>query len=222
MSDLDYYRTIASVVAEEIEAAGIRRSSCILAARLTGIALRALGFASVEAMACELNAYSPAYVAMLVAVDGLGRPLAEDELDAFIAAGAWRVMLEFGPAPEGVLDRRHAERPGYEGHVVTLVGRAVLIDPTLAQANRPAKELLLDPALTAVEIDYDAARTEGAYHKSENGTMLRRTLIPGRKDFTRAPDWRLRAEIAPVLGEVFARLEIPMTRWVKAQTAGAR
>jgi hypothetical protein len=198
------YAVLADVVREEILRAGYIDNSCILAARMAGIVLRQLGVSGVEAMACEVDVFSPSYVAMRKVAWELDRELTEAEADEFVAAGAWRVMLSFSEPAEGFVNNR-AGRRGYNGHVVTLIDRAQMIDPTLPQVNRPERQLLVEPPF-AWAIDYDAARTRGHVMTAANGTICVHRLVPGRKDFTRAPDWRLVPTADETIGRIMDRL----------------
>lgn len=198
------YAALADVVREEILRAGYIANSCILAARMTGIVLRQLGVSGVEAMACEVDAFSPAYVAMRKVAYELDRELTEAEADEFVAAGAWRTMLSFSEPPGGFVNNRLG-RKGYNGHVVTLIDRAQMIDPMLAQVNRPAKQLLVEPPF-AWTIDYDEARTRGHVTTAANGTICVHRLVPGRKDFTSAPDWKLVPTADETIGRIMDRL----------------
>lgn len=214
MGVIDYER-VAEVVREAIFAHYIP-NSCIAAARVTTRALRHFGIHS-EAMACELEAYSPAWIAMAEHAAEVGRQLTAEEVKPFQKAGAWRVQLKFGKAEDGVVDNRRPHMvAGYHGHVVTLVeGRTRIVDPTLAQVDRPEKHLVVTPPFTC-EIDYEQART-GRHVEVRNGSALLYKLLPGRRDFVKAPDWRTPgAERTRTMGIVLARVITQLQEVVNA------
>lgn len=182
------YERLADIVREEIQTDYVP-NACILAARLTTVALRRFGIMA-EPMAVELEAFSPAYVEMLHHAHDLRRELTHDEVGEFAARGAWRVsVVTQEEAPEGVVDNRDG---GYRGHVIILAeDRHWLIDPTLPQVARPGKGLAIEPPY-AWEIDYEKVCADGGLVLAHaNGTHIIYTFQPDRRDFRRAPDWRL-------------------------------
>lgn len=198
------YEKVADIVREEIRA-GYVPNACILAARMTTLALREFGVEA-EAMACTLDVLSPAYVRLVDYAQQLGHELTAEEMAPFVADGAWRVELNFGPVTPGMVNRRGS---GYNGHVVALAEeRTWLLDPTLEQVNRPKKGLIVEPPYA-----YPISSEEREITmRATNGTLLRYVLIPGRKDFARAPDWiprepRRKALFDRTLGRIIDRVE---------------
>lgn len=201
------YERVADIVREEIRADYVP-NACILAARVATLALREFGVQA-EAVAAELDAFSPAYVRMVEYGRSLGRELTEEEVGRFAAEGAWRMSVTAEPARPGVLDHRSPN--GYQGHVVVIAeDRRWLLDPTLDQVNRPQKGLVVEPPFAYRIMPDD---WEGLVVRNEAGVVVAYRLTPGRRDFTKAPDWRSRREptrratFERVLGRIAQRIE---------------
>jgi hypothetical protein len=196
------YEQVAEIVREEISDDYVP-NACILAARVTTLALREFGVQT-EAMAAMLDAFSPAYMRMRDYAEQLGRELTDEEVGRFAAQGAWHVEVNSEPARPGVLDRRDAS--GYHGHVVALADdRRWLLDPTLGQVNRPHKGLVVEPPF-AYRLAPDDWEDRMIVVEAQGGAVVTYRLIAGRKDFSKAPDWRAPGPRKPVMERVLGRV----------------
>lgn len=212
MLDYDFYTAmnyelLSDIVREEL-APGYRPNACIVAARVTGLVLARLGIDS-QAIACELDAFSPAYVQMMHASMALDRQPDAAEIADWAERGAWRVSASFSPPHPGMVN--HRTENGYFGHVVTLADeRRWLIDPTIAQVDRPQKGLVVKPPYAFALAPEDYAGRFLAVETAA-GTVLAYRLLPGRRDFTRTPDWRApgprKAAMRCVIDRVTRRIE---------------
>jgi hypothetical protein len=203
------YGRVSDIVREEIRSDYVP-NACILAARVATLALREFGVQA-EAVAVELDAFSPAYMRMVEYGRSLGRELTQEEVGRFAAEGAWRMSVTAEPARPGVLDHRSPN--GYQGHVVVIAeDRRWLLDPTLAQINRPQKGLVVEPPFVH-RIMPDDWNDGHLGVRTGTGVVVAYRLTPGRRDFTKAPDWRSRREPARratferVLGRIVQRIE---------------
>jgi hypothetical protein len=96
-----------------------------------------------------------------------------------------------------VEDQPDSPRKGYKGHLVVIVNREFIVDLSLDQANRPAKDIQADPfwlEMPRLELTSflrgRTAFTACQVHDGNN-TWITYRLQPKRKDFETAPDWVL-------------------------------
>lgn len=201
------FALLSDIVREEMRFEYVP-NACIAAARITTLTLRRFGVPC-QAVACELDAFSPAYVRMVNDTRRSGRDPSDADVARYAAEGAWRVSATSDPAHPGMLDRR--DEHGYHAHVVTLAeDHHWLVDPTLGQVDRPDKDLVVErPYAFELTPEDWSERLLGI--AMDNGTMLAYRFLPGRRDFVKAPDWRAAgarlAAMTRVIDRVTQRIE---------------
>jgi hypothetical protein len=157
--------------------AGFQASASIAAARVTTVALDRLGVSGAVAVACQLDAVTPATLEMLQSACTRGIPLDElskAEQEEWERRGAvWVSLIDQTPGRS------------YSGHVVTVLDDGWLLDPTLAQASRPDRGMPLGPS--AFRLD-DLAGPISI--RLDSGATLMYRLDRAHRGFRAAPAWR--------------------------------
>jgi hypothetical protein len=176
-----------------------------------------------------LGAEQPAMVAALgtdsciactrIAVDTLrefgvrAQPLAVEVTVHNAAAAA---HIERGE-PEGTFDDREARSFGlgfaphdlgddiYNGHVVCIVERRVMLDLTLPQASHPEHGVQLPPA-TFEPLPADFVKGGGAVFSAPGGCVVVYRAHPEERGFLALPHWTDRSFTRPFVRRVIARL----------------
>ena len=170
-----------------------RPDCCIAATRITVDALRGLGF-QVEPVVVHCQVFNAVYWNWLLAH---GRwPADMEEAQALVDAGAHSVDIG---------NPRDQQQPGgWVGHLVALVEGCLLIDLSLGQATRPAKQMYLPP-IAAMIADGFATGTPDDFEM--NGCRVRYEPRPGVTSYTASKDWSIPARHAPVLRAIRNRMK---------------
>jgi hypothetical protein len=161
------------------------------------------------AIACDvLGGLHMRIAPLVVQVDILNPPLAalgrcaedQDEYERLVReSGAWWITLGWREATGGT---------GWPGHLVALACGGCVLDPTLPQASRPGKGIMLPPLAFAVSADFIAGREPRVLEV--NGCLLRYEAFPDDRSFTRSKDWqdprRRGPAVKAIRDEVHARL----------------
>ncbi|MFN8133340.1 MAG: hypothetical protein U0R70_17490 [Solirubrobacteraceae bacterium] len=150
---------------------------CIGACRTLQEVLRSVGIAA-KPQVVETTVANAAY---MQEAGRLGRaPQSTAEVDAMVRAGGY--IVEIGGRGSG----RAPSRNGWQGHLVLLTDRLVL-DPTLAQATRPAKSIVLMP------LAWEHGGRLPHRHLSGMFADCAVSIVPrvGDRSYVASPDWRL-------------------------------
>lgn len=172
---------------------------CIAAAAILTRVFREFGYRA-EPVPVGLEVYNTAMMNALergVAIPGPDEPERRDLF--FDLTGAWGV----GVLP-GMVGFDRKGRPGYGGHMILRV-KGYLVDATIQQAQRPAKQIEL-PALLATPHAADLVRN-GHVTLEVNQCAVRYSLL-NNQTYRTAPDWQRRSTPYPeVVRKILTRLE---------------
>jgi hypothetical protein len=184
---------LTEIVHDTMLADGLGPSACIAGTAALVDLLRAAGH-RVEPQPVTVAAFNrPALD--LVAQDRL-RDAYPDEWDA---EGAWSIGLGFGMDPE----------PGrWPGHLVAVVDRRWLLDPTLGQGDRTARGLPVPPTLALPVTERWLRYREPVRVATQGGAWLWYEAVRDNPGYRASPDWtderRRLARVAAAL-----RLAVP-------------
>lgn len=163
-------------------------NACILAARVGAEALRYFGV-RVQVEPVSLGVLNAKLFAQMEA--------GVDPADIDWSDGSWGVGINPDMLPTST-------GPGWNGHLVLVVDKTMLMDLTLPQVNRPKFDIVLDPLIA--KLDWEGFRRGERQGFSMNGCLVeyrRRSDLSA--SFRGAPDWtRNHKEFVPT---VIARMK---------------
>ena len=152
-----------------------RPDCCIAATRVACGVLNKLGF-DARPQPAQLTVYTKK----------LWKRVENQTFGAPFLPGEWSVGVGFGEDPRST--------KGYAGHLVALCD-FLLIDLSIGQASRPAKGIVLPPALFI------------PYHKFQiNGCVLLYGSIDNLK-YTESPDWTDASRTEPIIEELLSLIK---------------
>lgn len=157
-----------------------RPDSCIAATRILVDVLTEL-HVPVRPLAVTVHIFNQAFVERS---DQEGRlPSGPDELNCWLTeCGAWSIGL-------GELDPDSVPEPGrWNGHLAAVAWGHILVDLTVAQANRPAKNINL-PALV-VHLNEEELTGQKRKAIAINDCEVYYRARPENRSFLRAIDWQ--------------------------------
>ncbi len=182
---------ICDLVPDTLHADGVRVDSCVLSSRV-GSQVAAYFGIELKPLPIHVQAWNQQ---ALDFVDKYGMKYALKHDGKFDKAGGWIVSI----------DETDHGRPGrYPGHLILRdVESGAVLDLSLGQISRPAKDIVLPKA--AWFADFDPSGTNvfpftGKYA----GTVVYQPLADGVKDFRQGPDWKLRN---PFAGQIIRKLK---------------
>jgi hypothetical protein len=109
-------------------------------------------------------------------------------------------------------DTRRAARPGYwNGHLVTIVWRHVLLDPTLDSVNETWDYLGATPMLVEVTPEFLAGEQSVSAETGSTGSTVRYRAYPGRGGYQSKQQFRPRWR-QPVIDAVLRRLALAVVK----------
>ena len=142
---------------------------CIAIARINQIILEAYHF-KVIPLTVQIEIFNEAFVEK-------GRPPKDEhEAKAWAEEGVWKIVLGY---------RKQPLKPGmWPGHLVSIVNNQYMLDISITQANRPHKNINLQPlAITTVSYDKPLCIRD-------QNTYLFYDFFPDDKSFYQKPDWQ--------------------------------
>lgn len=180
---------LTTTVHDTMQAAGLIPAACIAGTAALMDLLSARGH-HVEPQPVTVAIFNrPAYA--LVGQRRL-RPEYADEWDA---AGAWSVGLGYGGDPQ----------PGrWPGHLVAIVDRHWLLDPTLGQADRTARGLIVPATLAVPVTERWQRRRERLHVRTRTGAVLTYEAVRGDPGYHASPDWTDRTRRATRVQQALA------------------
>lgn len=158
-------------------------NACILAAAVGVEALRYHGIEAKE---------EPVSLAVLNAKALAHKEAGKDHDDIDWTDGSWSVGIDPNQVPDD-------PNPGWNGHLVLTVEKAVLIDLTLPQVNRPHKDIILTPLVAPLR--YESFRAGEPQGYDLNGCLVEYQRRPDlASQFRSSPDWtRNRKTFTPAI-----------------------
>jgi hypothetical protein len=196
---------VAQALHDGMLADGLVPSSCIAGAAAVRDLLTAdgaeetAGILPVELVAVEVTAFN-APARLLTEAGRYGAA----HRAAWEAAGAWSVGLGFGADPQ----------PGrWPGHLVAVVDRRWLVDPTLGQASRPAHGLVVPDVMVAPITERWLRRRDiVSMEYPATGVHLTYRVRSGAPAFTHSKDYTLPARRAQRVQTTLALLDLEDSR----------
>jgi hypothetical protein len=173
---------VAQAVHDGMQADGLKPSACIAGAAAirdllsSDAADETAGILPVELVAVTAAAFNAPGWRLLLAHSDPHRDPAR-----WAADGAWSVGLGFGADPE----------PGrWPGHLVAVVDRRWLVDPTLGQASRPDRGLTLPDILVLPLTERWVRGREDTVIRLPGDTTVTVARRRNAPSFQHSPDWR--------------------------------
>jgi len=167
-------RKLVATVPTITAAMGFDRDTCILHTRATCDALRAMGV-TVRPLTCRLVVANAAYGRL---ANELKRMPTTEDLAAH--PEAHNLGVGFG--------RVRGDR-GYDGHVIAVVDGRWGLDLTLDQANRPLKNIALEPHYFAATREF--LRGDEPFAMRMNDCYVQYVAVPDDRGFLHAADWTM-------------------------------
>jgi hypothetical protein len=187
---------LADAIPELLAERGFRKDTCILATRLTCLALQS------ERIRCrpfpvKITASNAAYIRFVRERERL--PLQTDPPE--IVGNAWSVFVgpgnELFPKPNG--------RRGWSGNLVALIGEKYIVDGTIGQAARPDREIHLPEGAWFPAPDYFLRGEHGIVTELDGGGVLTYHPLEDRA-FRAAPDWTRVRPSDPLVAQLLERV----------------
>lgn len=175
--NVEMIERLCDVVPKHLRAAGYEAWTCVLHTRVGLDVCRALGL-NAKPLPVKTLIYNAEYVRRMLE---LGRHPTEEEAQPWFEAGAWAM----GAGVRGA-DRAPNGRVGYNGHLVLAVEGRWLVDLSLDQFTRPAKDIILRYGYFEAPAFVTGAADD--YGVEVNGSMVA-YLRHDDRTFLRAPDW---------------------------------
>jgi hypothetical protein len=162
---------------------------CIAASRIIIEVLKKLHFRDVRPFSVEANVFNEVYVKK-------GRtPQSDEEAQAWLAEGAWQVVVG---------DKKEIHEGRWPGHLAVLLQDQYLLDVAIFQATRPHKNISLSPIFTSVPEDF--VRGEDKCGLMFNNCLVVYVPYPNDKSYETARDWwdvgRCKDVVSDILAEV--------------------
>lgn len=150
---------------------GYSQRTCVLQTRIATVVLREQGVRA-RPLACDLLVGNAAWLRLM---GELGRYPNVNEF----RGEEWTVGVAAENPDPAV--------PGYNGHVVTVVEEAHVLDLTVDQASRPQKGIVLTPVRWIAPGGFLTGEAPALF--DVGGCLVKYDARPRDEDFMRAPDW---------------------------------
>lgn len=168
-----------------------REDCCIIATRIVVEVLKRLHFKHIKPFVVEGNVFNESYVRK-------GRtPQSQEEAQEWLKEGAWQIVLG------DRVDR--GEKGKWAGHLVVLLNDKYMFDVAAYQANRPHKQIRLDPLFTTVPEDF--VKGEDKCQLMYNNCLVIYQAFPNDKSYQHFKDWCDLTRSKRVVGEVYEEVK---------------
>ena len=172
-----------------------RDNCCIATARIVTEVLKKFHFRNFRPFTVEANIFNETYVRK-------GRtPQSDEEAQAWLAEGAWQVVLG---------ERTETQDGKWPGHLAVLLDNQYLLDIAIFQASRPHKGIQLSPILTSVPEDF--VKGEDKCGLMFNNCMVVYVSYPQDKSYEAARDWWDVGRSKDVVREIFTDVKAIITK----------
>ena len=186
---------LAGVVKETMHSVGFGADSCIAATRIVVDVLKRFDTRA-EALTVQVMVVNRAF---LERAKREVPPHERYELERwYLESGAYTVGIGVGEAEPGK----------WPGHLVAVVKREFLVDVTLDQANRPARDILLPPYLVATVSDKFLKGRIDLPIPIASGSGVIYYPFPTDRSYRVSPLWSVKSRTARTVDEVAKRLRV--------------
>lgn len=174
--------------------------ACIAAARITSEVAQRFGHRA-RPLSVRATVLNEPYARLLEEIG----PIDKENQARYVREGAWSVVVGHHDEQESMKTEQkrllEGRRPGWNGHVVTILGEAFIIDPTIVQTARPERGITF-PRNEAAAPEREVMR---AFLKGEtilggehaNGVTVIYEAFPADKSFVMSRDWTEKQRTTP-------------------------